>query len=560
MRSSRACTCCRVERLCRPRDSRHPLLPRRMGTRSTVREIPAGEGGTEIDAFPVALDSHGRPRAKDCRNGASQLGCEPGGTFDPARGSGGGTWNRTGQLLVDVPATLGRAYSVRVMIAHSHYTTGASSGENRVVADERTLLSRAGHAVSSFEPMLVGGPSLRAAVRTVWSRPAVTAVRRTASDERPDVVHFHNLFPNLSPAVLRAASDAGVPVVMTLHNFRLSCLAATLLRDGKTCEACLGRPPWRGVAYGCYRGSRAASAVLAGSLTMHRAIGSFDRVTLFAAVSGFVRDKLVEGGLDARACASTAQLLLADAAPRWCQGRPSSCSAGSRRRRESTRFYAPGTGREGSSSRATGRSASGSLLWRLPESSSSAPSRPTAVPGLLADARALLVPSRWYEGSPRAIVEALAAGVPVIASDIGGLPEHVEDGVNGLLVEPGRRRRLGCRHRPPARRRPLARARRGRIQTLADRTSARRSRSGASRRSIARRSSSTTARRRDVAAPAVDHRRGSRGAAHHSGAGGDTPRLRGGADRAQGTVARRLARDSRACVGRRRSPRRAGRA
>ena len=123
---------------------------------------------------------------------------------------------------------------------------------------------------------------------------------------------------------------------MTLHNFRLSCLAATLLRDGKTCEACLGRTPWRGVAYGCYRGSRAASAVLAGSLVLHRAIRSFDRVTLFAAVSRFVRDKLVEGGLDGERV--RVRRNFSWPMPRREGAGPSfSCSVGSRRRRESTR-------------------------------------------------------------------------------------------------------------------------------------------------------------------------------------------------------------------------------
>lgn len=324
---------------------------------------------------------------------------------------------------------------MRVMIAHSRYTTGASSGENRVVADERTLLSRGGHLVSSLEPMPVGGPSLSTAMHTFWSRPAVTAVRRTAHEETPDVAHFHNLFPNLSPAVLRAMSDLGIPSVMTLHNFRLSCLAATMLRDGTTCEVCLGRVPWRGVRYGCYRGSRAASAVLAGSLTMHGAIGSFDRVTLFCAVSSFVRDKLVEGGLDPervrvrhnfswpmtrRDGAGSAFLVLGRLSPekgidtllRAWDGRGRLVIAGDGPERERLTALAP----------------DGVEFLGAVEAE--------AVPGLLADARALLVPSRCYEGSPRAIVEALAAGVPVIASSIGGLPEHVEDGCNGLLVEP----------------------------------------------------------------------------------------------------------------------------
>ena len=323
---------------------------------------------------------------------------------------------------------------MRVLIAHSEYVTGPSSGENRVVADERLLLSRAGHPVLSFDRSASGRSPLALAARTVWNRPVTADVRETVRQEGPDVVHFHNLFPNLSPAVLRAAQDERVPVVMTLHNFRLSCLPATFLRNGKTCEACLGRSLWRGVTYGCYRGSRAASAVLAGSIMLHRAISSFDRVTLFAAVSSFVRDKLVEGGLDAerlrvrrnfswpmprRDEAGSSFLVLGRLSPEkgidvviqaW-NGVGRLVVAGDGPERQRLEALAP----------------AGVEFVGAVESA--------AVPRLLADARALLMPSRCYEGSPRAVVEALAAGVPVIASDIGGLPEHIEDGVNGLLVD-----------------------------------------------------------------------------------------------------------------------------
>jgi glycosyltransferase involved in cell wall biosynthesis len=222
---------------------------------------------------------------------------------------------------------------------------------------------------------------------------------------------------------------------MTLHNFRLACLAATMLRDGLPCQSCLGRPPWRGVAHGCYRDSRAASAVLAGSLRTHRALGSFDRVTLFAAVSQFVRDKLVEGGLDPervrvrhnfswpmrrRTGAGSTFLVLGRLSPE--KGIDTVLGAWNGH----GRLVIAGDGPE--RARLTALAPAGvEFLGAV---------KADAVPALLTNARALLLPSRCYEGSPRAVVEALAAGVPVIASDIGGLPEHVEDGVNGLLVPP----------------------------------------------------------------------------------------------------------------------------
>lgn len=322
---------------------------------------------------------------------------------------------------------------MRVLIAHSRYATGSSSGENRVVEDEAALLERAGHDVISFQPTVDPNAYLTAAARAVWSRSADAAIRRSARGGRVDIFHAHNLFPSLSPAVLRTAGNVGLPTVMTLHNFRLNCLPATFLRDGAVCEDCLGSVPWRGVLHGCYRGSRAASAVLAGSLTLHRALRSFERVTLFSVVSRFVGAKLVEGGLD----------------PSRIRVRHNFSWPMRRRDGPGSSFLVLGrlSPEKGVDTVVDAWDGNGSLMivgdgperCRLAASTHTgvefrASVEPSVIPQLLADARAVLLPSRCYEGSPRVVVEALAAGVPVIASDIGGLPEHVEDGVNGLLV------------------------------------------------------------------------------------------------------------------------------
>ena len=182
---------------------------------------------------------------------------------------------------------------------HSRYATGTSSGENRVVDDEAALLRDHGHDVLLWAPAAVDAGSkarVGLALRAAWSRRAAAHVRQMAAEFGPDVIHAHNLFPMLSPAVLRTAS---APVVVTLHNYRLLCLPATFLRDGRTCEDCLGRTPWRGVVHRCYRASTPGSAALAASLTVHRSIGTFDRVAAFLAVSDFVRAKYIEAGFSA---------------------------------------------------------------------------------------------------------------------------------------------------------------------------------------------------------------------------------------------------------------------
>jgi glycosyltransferase involved in cell wall biosynthesis len=322
---------------------------------------------------------------------------------------------------------------MRILVLHSRYASGHLSGENRVVADEARLLAQAGHEVRVWAPSgegLRGLGAARAGAQAVWSR----AAARTMRDFRPEVVHCHNLFPLLSPAVLRQASSE-TPVVVTLHNYRLLCLPATFVRDGRSCEDCLGRVPWPGVLHGCYRGSRAASAPLALSLALHRAVGSFDRVSLYLAVSDLVREKHVQGGF-----------------PRErIRVKPNFVWPSERRRGPGGAFLYVG--------RLAPEKGIRQLVeaWRAvpaplvvvgdgPEAerlrSSSPPNvelrpsvPPEEIPRLLASARALVFPTLAYEGAPRAILEAFAAGVPVLARAVGAVPELVEDSVSGLLLQ-----------------------------------------------------------------------------------------------------------------------------
>jgi glycosyltransferase involved in cell wall biosynthesis len=329
---------------------------------------------------------------------------------------------------------------MRVLILHSRYLSGPASGENRVAEDEARLLREAGHAVQVWFP----APDLRdrlAVLRTgisaVWSDFAVAHVRKLIRRHHPDVVHVHNLFPMLSPAVLRSAEAEGAAVVATLHNYRLMCLPANFLRDGQVCELCLGKIPWPGVAYRCYRGSALGSGALATSLVMHRQLGSFDRVRRFLAVSQFVRQKHIEGGLS----------------PDRIRVKPNFAWPAPRRKGPGEYFLylgrlAPEKGvatllRSADDLRErlviVGDGPQAGLLRRQAPATVEFTGEisPDEVPGILSRARALLVPSLWYEAAPRGIVEAYASGVPVIASRIGALPEVVEQGVTGILADPG---------------------------------------------------------------------------------------------------------------------------
>ncbi len=327
---------------------------------------------------------------------------------------------------------------MRVLILHSRYLSGATSGENRVVDDEARLLTEAGHQVDVWDPSpgdTSGIGLVGTAARAIWSKEARDHVRGLIRRSSAEIVHCHNLFPLLSPAVLRAARSEDAAVVMTLHNYRLLCLPATLIRDGRVCEDCLGRAPWPGVVHACYRGSRLGSATLATSLTLHKAIDTFDQVKAYLAVSRFVRDKHVEAGWpgdrihvksnfawksEMREGPGRYFLYLGRLSPE--KGVATLLRAW---RGSSAHLLIVG---DGPAARVLEREAPPNVEFRSAVSADE-------VPALIQQARAVLVPSQSYEGQPRTILEAYAAGVPVVASDIGALPEAVL-GDSGLLVPP----------------------------------------------------------------------------------------------------------------------------
>jgi glycosyltransferase involved in cell wall biosynthesis len=328
---------------------------------------------------------------------------------------------------------------MRIAIFHSRYLSGPASGENRVLADDIQLLTEAGHEVRSWTPSPGTSPGerARAAVQAIWSVEAVAQVKELVGSWGAEIVHCHNLFPLLSPAVIREADAQGAGVVMTLHNYRLMCLAGSFFRAGRTCEDCLGRVPWRGVAHSCYRGSVLGSGVLATSLSMHRGLKTFDRVDRFLAVSDFVRNKHVEAGIAADRLVVTPQF----AWPTERREGPGDyfLYLGRLTREKGAnalieawesrlgKLVVVGDGPELSHLRAV---ASPAVDFR-----GLAPA--DAVPALLRGAKALLVPSLTNDPAPRSVAEAYAAGVPVLASRRGGLPEAVQDGESGMLIAPG---------------------------------------------------------------------------------------------------------------------------
>lgn len=326
----------------------------------------------------------------------------------------------------------------RVLVVHNAYQH--SGGEDTVVESEIRLLRAHGHAVETYarsNDEVDGMLSLALARQTLWSDRTSHDLAALVVRFRPDVIHAHNTFPLISPSLYWAAARAGVPVVQTLHNFRLMCLNALFLREGRVCEDCMGHLPWRGVARACYRGSRAASAVLTGMLTLHRGLGTYrNKVARYIALNEFCRGKFIEGGLpdgrvvvkpnfvdfDAPESAPRAGLLFVG---RLSTEKGIATLADAMSLCPDVRLRVAGDGPDADLlDGVAGVARLGSLSGE-------------AVRGEMGRAAALVVPSIWYENFPRTIVEAFACGLPVIASRIGALADIVRDGETGLLFKPG---------------------------------------------------------------------------------------------------------------------------
>ena len=335
------------------------------------------------------------------------------------------------------------AAAPRVLIAHNAYQH--RGGEDSVVEAEIALLRSHGHAVETYfrsNDDVAGMSSPALARHTLWSPRTLHDLAELIRRFQPDVIHVHNTFPLISPSLYWAAERAGVPVVQTLHNFRLMCLNALFLRDGKVCEDCMGHLPWRGVARACYRESRAASAALAGMLTLHRGLGTYqNKVARYIALNEFCRGKFVEGGLPAERVvvkpnfvdfaapqpASRAGLLFVG---RLSVEKGVATLAAAMALLPDAALRVAGDGPEAGLLDGVARV---TRLGSLPGE---------AVRQEMSRAAVLVVPSIWYETFGLVVIEAFACGTPVIVSRIGALAELVCDGETGLLFEPGNPRDL----------------------------------------------------------------------------------------------------------------------
>lgn len=304
------------------------------------------------------------------------------------------------------------------------------------------------HFVSEvdFRARLSPVDRVRAAARVIHSREARRRVRALVRETRPAVAHLHNLAHQISPSILAPLRREGVPVVFTLHDYKLLCPTYRFFRDGKVCELCLGGAYLHATVHRCNEGSLAASMVNSLEMYLHRWSGVYRRhVDLFLAPSRFLRGKMIEGGVpEDKVIELPYCLRLERYSPRPEPG--SYLLYAGRLSVEKGVEVLLDAMRElpGVELRIAGE---GPLREALERRASLLPGgarvaflgyqREEALRELVAGARLVVVPSVWYENSPLAIYEAFALGKPVVGARLGGIPELVEPGRTGELAAPG---------------------------------------------------------------------------------------------------------------------------
>jgi glycosyltransferase involved in cell wall biosynthesis len=337
---------------------------------------------------------------------------------------------------------------MRVLLIHNYYQQ--AGGEDTVFEQEVDLLRANNVAVEtlvftndSFDGTLLG--NVGSAFRSLYNTQSARRLNEAIDRFGPDVIHIHNLFYTASASVIRTAKQRHIPVVMTLHNYRLVCVNGLLIREGRIpCEQCLTQTlALGGIRHACFRDSPGQSAHLSVITMLHKITGIWKQVDRFIVVTDFARRKILGSSLNLQ----PGQVIVK---PNFV------ADAGYARPEERDDFYLF-VGRltfekgvrvllmaaemDGFPLEIIG---DGPLVADVHQAMERTPTiryrgqqARAAVLDALKRCRALIVPSLWYEGLPTVILEAFAAGTPVICSDQQNLNEIVKDNQTGLSFRTG---------------------------------------------------------------------------------------------------------------------------
>lgn len=334
---------------------------------------------------------------------------------------------------------------MKVLLIHNFYLQ--PGGEDQVFKAEGDLLKEHGHTVIPYtvhnKTIVNQSPFVRMK-SVLWNPISYLHIRQLIQQHRPDVTHFHNIFPLISPSAYYAVRSEKIPIVQTLHNYRMFCLNGLFFRDQHVCLDCFGKvAPWPGVRHSCYRNSRLASVGAMSTLLFHRLLKTWKtHVDQFIALTEFSRNIFLEGEIPSDRIALKPNFLQVD--PGVGSGNENYALYVGRLAPEKgieTLLKAWEEIGERVPIKIVG---DGEMAPRLAQLSNELPGvdyigprSQTEVLALMKKSLVLVFPSMWYECLPRTIIEAYGVGLPVIASNIGAMKSLILHGQTGLHFSAG---------------------------------------------------------------------------------------------------------------------------
>lgn len=329
---------------------------------------------------------------------------------------------------------------MRILLIHNQYQQ--LGGEDTILATEGDLLESYGHQVYRYlinNYQLQEMNPLAISKATLWNNKVYQELRTLIHETKSEVAHFHNTFPLISPAAYYAAKAEGIPVIQTLHNFRLLCSNGLFFRDGQICEDCLHyKNPVPGIIHACYRNNRIATTAATLTVKFHSFLGTWSKaIDLFITYSNFAHQKFIEGGLPQEKIAFKTNFLY-PAPPIGMGNGNYALFVGRLAPEKGTRTLLTawkklqnqiplkivGDGPLADQVAVEAAQLSGvEWLGRKPLKE---------IYHLMGQAKFLIIPSEWYETFGRVGIEALAKGTPLIVAKVGALAELVKHQYNGL--------------------------------------------------------------------------------------------------------------------------------
>jgi glycosyltransferase involved in cell wall biosynthesis len=340
---------------------------------------------------------------------------------------------------------------MKILFIHNRYSQ--AGGEDVSCSLEIQSLQKHGHETFLYErlnkdeiPNFAPLWHTQLAINTIWSRRSHRDIIEILKSFSPDLVHCQNTFPLVSPSVYYACQENRIPVIQHVRNYRLVCASANLYREGAICERCVGKLGLSGASHGCYRNSIAQTILIAALNAWHHRVGTWrNAVDAYIVVSEFLRDKLIQGGFPPNKL---------HVKPNFIPMPP----VDSHRRRDKVLFAGRLVAEKGAmeileiwrnipdislhilgDGPLLAKMKATAAAYGLHDVSFSGNVSHDAAMAAMRNTTCLVVPILWHEPFGRTVIEANAMEVPVVAYRLGAMPELIQPGTTGFLVDPGDR-------------------------------------------------------------------------------------------------------------------------